>query len=599
MANKTVYPYGTGGQLPSSIGIVNDGTTGGVDKAWSAEMGKNTWDRIAPKETRVIDVSSFQSVNCSLGPSKKWTGNNGAKHIAIPVRQGASYVIEATNGGSGGGFYGFVTSSYATPTSGSTVPYANDGDRGWLDNNTIITKSAPSEAAWLILGVIDGSGLSCSWSVTEIYEGVLSKLGNDVQILVNSLIEKQVTDISWTNGKYLDADPTSETFAQPINNANYAYHNYVDCSGYKFLKVKMFSPAQAKSGIVFYDSEKTPITGFYVLGYSRVVDMVYEIPQNAVYFRNSFWKEGVSGYSAILSNEEYTTDDLKAEIDKINDFLEFPPSIKATTGVYVGEKIMLKAEHPFGIEVYMTATKDGDTSRQGAACYGDTLFTFHATNNLVEVFNMRTKQRTQVITPTGGNPLHCNEVGFSTLFYDSSDPFPLLYISSGATEVWRITGTEGSYEMTLIQTFGEGADMFVSQDGTCWKIGWGGGATWDTPSDGGYVTFTQYKLPAITDESPILDPNLALKEVHALQQIPIQDGFIKGGNLYFCYGYASFISPNYGRGVCVIDLDSGKTLSLIDLGKYGFTFEPEGLIEWDGALYMTVYNNDNLYRLYV
>lgn len=40
MANKTVYPYGTGGQLPSSIGIVNDLDTGGVDKALSAEQGK-------------------------------------------------------------------------------------------------------------------------------------------------------------------------------------------------------------------------------------------------------------------------------------------------------------------------------------------------------------------------------------------------------------------------------------------------------------------------------------------------------------------------------------------------------------------------------
>lgn len=40
MANSTVYPYGTGGSLPSSIGIINDLTTGGVDKALSAEMGK-------------------------------------------------------------------------------------------------------------------------------------------------------------------------------------------------------------------------------------------------------------------------------------------------------------------------------------------------------------------------------------------------------------------------------------------------------------------------------------------------------------------------------------------------------------------------------
>lgn len=40
MANKTVYPYGTDGQLPSSIGIINDLVTGGADNALSAEMGK-------------------------------------------------------------------------------------------------------------------------------------------------------------------------------------------------------------------------------------------------------------------------------------------------------------------------------------------------------------------------------------------------------------------------------------------------------------------------------------------------------------------------------------------------------------------------------
>ena len=40
MANQTVYPYGTGGQLPSSIGLINDLTTGGVNKALTAEMGK-------------------------------------------------------------------------------------------------------------------------------------------------------------------------------------------------------------------------------------------------------------------------------------------------------------------------------------------------------------------------------------------------------------------------------------------------------------------------------------------------------------------------------------------------------------------------------
>lgn len=40
MANTTVYPFGTNGNLPASVGIVNDLVTGGADKALSAEQGK-------------------------------------------------------------------------------------------------------------------------------------------------------------------------------------------------------------------------------------------------------------------------------------------------------------------------------------------------------------------------------------------------------------------------------------------------------------------------------------------------------------------------------------------------------------------------------
>ena len=46
MANRTVYPYGTDGSLPSSIGLVNDLKTGGVDKALTAEMGKEIGEEI-------------------------------------------------------------------------------------------------------------------------------------------------------------------------------------------------------------------------------------------------------------------------------------------------------------------------------------------------------------------------------------------------------------------------------------------------------------------------------------------------------------------------------------------------------------------------
>lgn len=47
MANTTIYPYGTTGQLPSDIGVINDLLTGGADKALSAEMGKTLRKAIA------------------------------------------------------------------------------------------------------------------------------------------------------------------------------------------------------------------------------------------------------------------------------------------------------------------------------------------------------------------------------------------------------------------------------------------------------------------------------------------------------------------------------------------------------------------------
>lgn len=40
MANITIYPFGTNGTLPAGYPVINDFITGGADKAFSAEMGK-------------------------------------------------------------------------------------------------------------------------------------------------------------------------------------------------------------------------------------------------------------------------------------------------------------------------------------------------------------------------------------------------------------------------------------------------------------------------------------------------------------------------------------------------------------------------------
>lgn len=55
MANITVYPFGTGGRLPGSVGVINDMVTGGADKALSAEVGKQIGDIIG--EYKILESS--------------------------------------------------------------------------------------------------------------------------------------------------------------------------------------------------------------------------------------------------------------------------------------------------------------------------------------------------------------------------------------------------------------------------------------------------------------------------------------------------------------------------------------------------------------
>lgn len=106
MANQTVYPYGTGGSLPSSIGIVNDRTTGGADKAWSAEQGKlacvqidkNTEDIFEMFATAINNSSYAEKAGWTISSSNLWnqatssqTSNYGC--VLIPITPGMRYRV--------------------------------------------------------------------------------------------------------------------------------------------------------------------------------------------------------------------------------------------------------------------------------------------------------------------------------------------------------------------------------------------------------------------------------------------------------------------------------------------------------------------------
>ena len=98
MANQTVYPFGTGGRLPSSIGIINDCTTGGADKALSAEAGKNFYEEVFGFNGPV-DLSQLSELNGIIVENGQglpvWSLGEGGTCVLLPVKPGEKYTITA------------------------------------------------------------------------------------------------------------------------------------------------------------------------------------------------------------------------------------------------------------------------------------------------------------------------------------------------------------------------------------------------------------------------------------------------------------------------------------------------------------------------
>ena len=80
MANKAVYPYGTEGKLPSSIGLVNDLKTGGVNNALTAEQGKVIGEAIYDNKEFVSD--NIPSVSAYDGKQLKADSTQVGKSLS-------------------------------------------------------------------------------------------------------------------------------------------------------------------------------------------------------------------------------------------------------------------------------------------------------------------------------------------------------------------------------------------------------------------------------------------------------------------------------------------------------------------------------------
>lgn len=97
MANNTIYPYGTNGELPTSIGLVNDLVTGGADKALSAEQGKVLDGNSNDFET-INQYYIYENEYYINSSTLKWTSSSSYCCKLIPVSPNEIIHIKSQTG---------------------------------------------------------------------------------------------------------------------------------------------------------------------------------------------------------------------------------------------------------------------------------------------------------------------------------------------------------------------------------------------------------------------------------------------------------------------------------------------------------------------
>lgn len=159
MANQTVYPYGTDGSLPSSIGLINDLTTGGADKALTAQQGVVLREMIEgtdvlPSFNAEIPTAQRKQRNYALLDTGYWGTSASSHHFLIPINAvGDRFIVRQ---GAYTNYIAFLTSNEA-PTAGGVAPLVSGTTRIGITPGTEMLVEVPAGAEWLYVSYTSGS----------------------------------------------------------------------------------------------------------------------------------------------------------------------------------------------------------------------------------------------------------------------------------------------------------------------------------------------------------------------------------------------------------------------------------------------------------
>lgn len=225
MANTTVYPFGTGGSLPSSIGIINDLTTGGVDKALSAEQGKVLGGEINQlrQEVDLSQITTHSFGIAATNASAPWVQKG--KHKVIPVTPGDLYGLLAQST-STSAFFSFFTNEYEVPTDVSYPIYFITGwGRTSMVVGTEVFVEVPEGAAYLCINTVDGSSVSYTWAVTKVEYGLRHTVENNSAKIDSqeSLLDIKTVDFSTKTLRASNIDASTLNWTAASTSRHYIF----------------------------------------------------------------------------------------------------------------------------------------------------------------------------------------------------------------------------------------------------------------------------------------------------------------------------------------------------------------------------------------
>lgn len=261
---------------------------------------------------------------------------------------------------------------------------------------------------------------------------------------------------------------------------------------------------------------------------------------------------------------------------------------------------------------------DNSYTNQSAAAYNDYLFLVPKFRGRIYMYSLKEKkplcsygmEAMKEFNSNAGDIYHCNQTTFGVDFYDSSDPFPLLYISQRArsdkrcfTEVFRITAEKSaqdneysSFRLELVQTIYYPPMTEANSLGNVNTVIDRDNSLFYTYSRNNTKEDANYRQCKITC---FAIPDIRQKEVY-LEDIDIKKSFMLDISAYFMQG--ACIEGDYlyiARGatsvgyidVNIVNLKTQKIVRQLDLFHNGYRWEPEGCFFYGGKLMISTGKN--------